>query len=218
MAMKEETWLLGGKSPLMQSSPASLAPEEQEASDAIGTSKKKVYDDDEECEVRVYRNEKRQYVHPSTAFRRGLITAAKGRKIGKDFARSLVAGAVFMCDEYMVIEDPATNKPIKSYVKDVRTARVGTALIRRVRPKFPKWQIRVTVEIDTEMITVLSLHQLLVIFGNRVGLGELRPDSDGGKTGVGDFGRFDPVFQGDQKLVRQGGPTKVKEKNALGVS
>jgi hypothetical protein len=71
MAIQVVTFKITGKSPLMQSNPATLCMEP----DATALGVKKKYDDAEEAALRVYLSPDGQFVHPSAAFRKCMMTA-----------------------------------------------------------------------------------------------------------------------------------------------
>lgn len=180
-------WLITGKSPLMQSNPVEFI--EKENGDQSGLKiKKKVYIDTEEAKKRLYIVDN-NYCHPAAAFRRGLITATTGRKYGKTAARNVIAAGVLPAEDFLVICDKK-GAPAKKYDLDVRSVIIGKARIKRVRPKFMKWSLKLPLEIDEELISTEQVTEALNLMGRLCGIGEFRPDPSNGKSGVGTFGRF----------------------------
>ena len=186
MAIKIHTWLIRGISPLLQNNPAAM-----ESGSSTGLKAgKKVYEPKKEAEVRAYQ-ENGHFVHPAAGFRAGLLTAASGRKIRNRPARTLIAGAAFPVEENVILLDAKTLKPLKSY--DLHSVRVVVmkAGIKRVRPLFKDWAAKLALEIDTDFIPELDLiTELLNISGRICGLGDFRPDTSKGKSGVGTYGRY----------------------------
>lgn len=201
MALEIHTWWIEGVSPLVQNNPAcmdSLAPSPPKKKSGVKAKTrgsaveagKKEYDPAEEAGKRVYRNNG-VFFHPTTGFRAGILEAAKGRKINKRAARTVLAGAVFPTDEEFVLKHPQTKKPLKSYDQYVTRCVVNNAGIARVRPLFSKWAGELEMEIDRDFITNLeTVTEMLNISGRIMGVGEHRPDTSKGKSGVGTKGRY----------------------------
>lgn len=185
MAIKIVTFKITGKTPLMQSNPATLCMEP----DSGGLGVKKKYDDAQEAALRLYVNSDGKFVHPSAALRKCMMTAVSGRKFGKKAARMVIAGAVFPVETECVILD-AKGNPAKTYEIDKQPAVVGKARIPRCRPKFSQWSMLVPLELDDELIAPEQVLEALQLGGRIIGIGEYRPDPSGGKSGVGSFGRF----------------------------
>lgn len=185
MAIEIVTFKIVGKTPLMQSNPATLC----EEPDVAGLGVKKKYNDAEEAALRVYLNPDGQFVHPSAAFRKCMMTAVSGRKFGKKAARMVIAGAVFPVETECVILN-GNGKPATHYEIDKQPAVVGKARIPRCRPKFFPWSILLPLELDAELITAEQTLEALRLGGRIIGIGEYRPDPSAGKSGVGSFGRF----------------------------
>lgn len=186
MSVKIHIWKLTGTSPLISHNPANT----MKGDDAAAlSSKKKVYEDDEEARIRLYINDDGTYYHPSAAIRLALLEASKGRKINKKPARGLVAGAVFPAEDRLRILDEK-GKPKKDYVIRKCRVKVGTAGVLRCRPQWNNWTMNVPLEIDTDFMTPDIVTELLNLAGRIAGIGDERPSVDKGKNGVGSCGRF----------------------------
>jgi hypothetical protein len=118
-----------------------------------------------------------------------MMTAVSGRKFGKKAARMVIAGAVFPVETDCIILK-GNGKPAKEYIIDKQPAVVGKARVPRCRPKFFPWSIMLPLELDTDLITPAQTLEALELGGRIIGIGEYRPDPSGGKSGVGNFGRF----------------------------
>lgn len=188
MALELHTWKIVGVSPLLQNNPAGTM---KGGADAGGMSAgKKTYDDNEEADIRVYRTAEGQPMHPTAAFRSGMLEAAKGRKIGKTAARTVVAGSVFPAETEALLVD-AKGKPLSKYTIHKCRVVVGKSGVLRCRPQWSPWQIILPLEIDRDFIPKLDLiTDILNIAGRIVGVGDNRPDTSKGKSGVGTFGRY----------------------------
>ena len=187
MAISIHTWRVTGISPLLQNNPAGT----MDAGDGSGMSSgKKKYVDQDEAEMRVYRNERGEIIHPTAAFRSGMLEASKGRKIGKTSARVVVAGAVLPCEPEVIITD-AKGKPITKYEIHKCRVMVGKNGVLRCRPMYRDWHADLALEVDDDFIGDADLvTDLLNIAGRTVGIGDFRPDTSKGKGGIGTFGRY----------------------------
>lgn len=186
MAIEIHVWKLTGVSPLLQNNPAStMTP----SGDDSLTAKKKTYNDDDEAAMRVYKSDDGTFYHPSAAIRSAILEASKGRKIGKRAARTVVAGAVFPAEVRMTINN-GNGKAAKKYSVHRCRCKVGKAGILRCRPQFEQWSMDVPLEIDTDFVRPEMVTELLNIAGRIVGIGDFRPDTSAGRTGVGGYGRF----------------------------
>lgn len=151
--------------------------------DGLSVKGKNIPTPHEEAEAGAYRMPDGQLALPSFAFRGALLSAAKGRKLGKAFATAIVRGSVFVTSELTPLWHP-DGSPLKEYEIDARRARVGTAGITRCRPKLDPWSAVVEFEADPEFIAEDTVRELLGIAGRTIGVGDFRPE----KTGP--FGRF----------------------------
>jgi len=180
-AMKPEivVFRIVGMTPLLQNNPENFIGKTEES--ALGT--KKVYNDDDEAALRVYRAADGCFGHPCVAFTKAMLRAVTGKKFGKVVATSAIKGAVFVTEPLAVIED-AKGKPMKSYAVDRRPCVVGKARVLRCRPVWNGWTMRVPLEIDTAILTPKQVEESLSLAGRIVGVGDYRPEKGGG------FGRF----------------------------
>lgn len=80
----------------------------------------------------------------------------------------------------------AKGKPLDNFEVDSRPVVIPSTKgrIMRHRPKIEKWQAEIPLEIDTGVLPVATIHQLLEEGGRRIGIGDYRPE----KTGP--YGRF----------------------------
>jgi hypothetical protein len=186
MAIEMHVWRIVGLSPIMFNNPAGT----MGGADGGMTAGKKVYDDHEEAEIRLYKNESGQITYRTDGFRAGILAAASGRKIGKKGAKQILAGSVFMAESEFHLLD-AQGKPARKYEIDKRRVMIGKSGVLRCRPKFNQWSCQLPIEIDTDFIKDLSIiTEILNIAGRIIGIGEFRPDTSKGKSGVGTFGRY----------------------------
>jgi hypothetical protein len=168
-----------GISPLLQNNPANFIGKTEEAE--LGT--KKVYKDDEEAELRVYRNMDGAFVHPSESFVKAMVRAVTGKKFGKLSAPGVIKGSVFLAEVSCLIED-GKGKPAKAYAIDRRPCVVGKARILRCRPCWSPWAMKLALEVDAAIISRKMVLDALSLAGRVIGIGDYRPEKGGG------FGRF----------------------------
>ena len=69
----------------------------------------------------------------------------------------------------------------------VKRAKIGAAKHVRVRPRFDSWACQGTVTVFDEMITTVTLQNILTFAGNYAGIGDWRPSSP---KSPGSFGKF----------------------------
>jgi hypothetical protein len=186
MAVEIHVWKLTALSPLLQNNPASTM---TSTGDDSLSAKKKTYDDDEEAEIRTYKADDGTFYHPSASLRSAVLEAAKGRKIGKKAARAIISGALFPAEERITICN-GDGKPAKKFAVHKCRVKIGKAGILRCRPMFENWSAKVPFEVESDLVTPSLVTDLLNVAGRIIGIGDNRPDTSGGKTGVGGFGRF----------------------------
>jgi len=169
-----------GISPLLQNNLVNFIGVSEDPALAAG---RKVYDDDEEARLRVYNDPDGAFCHPCEAFTKAMVRACSGKKFGKLTATSTLKGSVFITEPFALIEDEKGN-PATKYTIDKRPVVVGKARVPRCRPCWPRWQMRVPLEIDTAILTREQVAEALSLAGRIVGIGDYRPEKGGG------FGRF----------------------------
>lgn len=174
------TITVDGITPVLLHNPAGMSTGGETSVSAKG---KSIPTPEVEAEHGTYRLPDGSLCIPSFAFRGALLSAAKGRKVGKSFATTLVKGSVFVTSEMTQLLDPDGN-PIKDYEIDMRRAMVGNAGITRCRPKIDPWSADVTFEYDDDFIHEDHIYELMDIAGRTVGVGDFRPEKSG------PFGRF----------------------------
>lgn len=174
------TYRITGVSPLLQHNPAGM----KKSGDGMSAAKK-VYIAEEEAEAGVYRNERKEIVVPTIAFRSAILEASKGRKIGKVAARAVMSGSVFPVEQSCIVLDQKKFKPITEYKIHTCRAVVNKAGILRCRPMIENWCCDLALEVDTEMLPNVDIvAQLLNIAGKIIGIMDWRPQK------LGTFGRF----------------------------
>lgn len=190
-------WQITGISPLLQSNAAKVM--EQQDKEAKDNQKraiagKKVYDDKEEAEIRVYRTDDgKHFYQPASTFRAAMCAGMSGRKFDKTQARYMISSCVFPVQEQCILLD-YDGKPLTQYTLDKRPVVIKSGQKRnrilRVRPRFDEWMLNLLLEVDTVTMKLFQVTESLNVAGKLQGVGEFRPDPKDGKSGIGTFGRF----------------------------
>jgi hypothetical protein len=124
----------------------------------------------------------------AASFRKAVITAAKGRKIGRLGLPGIITASVFETVEVLELYSPDTGEQLTEYEIDIRGARPpGQGMVRRARPRLDAWQADVDFEYDEELVSPQLIRELLSQAGMRVGVGNFRPEKSGR------FGRFEVI-------------------------
>lgn len=178
--MKTAVFHVVGLSPVMMHSTKGMV--RDEGSKKVST--KKIPDAKTEAEINAYRDDNGDLYVPCIWFRQAAVSAGKGRKIGKQFATTLLRGSLIDPDRRTQLIDPETGEIISEYTIDERAVVVGTARVIRARPRFDSWACDVPLDFDDEMLTPDLIGEILNIAGGRVGVGDYRVEKGGW------FGRF----------------------------
>ncbi len=140
-----------------------------------------------EAEAGLYRDDAGHYCIPGVAVRQSIINAAGAYKVKRTNARSIIAH-ITIEPELLLLIHPETEEPLTEYKVDSRRAVVQRQGIVRSRPLFFPWAIRFEIVAEPELIsgdrTAEFLAQIATDAGNRIGIGDYRPQKSGW------FGRF----------------------------
>lgn len=182
MRLVVEVFKVRGISPLLQNNPAKFIGTDGE--EVVRAGKKK-YDDEEEAELRVYKDADGDFAHPSEAFTKALVRASRGKKIGKASAPVMLQSGVFAMQPYCKILDHK-GKPLTEYTIDRRSVVINkTKRVLRCRPCWPEWMMEVALEIDVSLVRVNNVKDILTLAARYPGIGDYRPEKGGA------FGRFE---------------------------
>lgn len=161
---------------------------EEIAPDAF--SGKPKYDDVNECEIRLYRTDDGEFYIPSVGFRNCMTTGVSHLKLGQTSARTAIAKTVFPAEAECIVMDSELKNPLTTYTIDRRPVRIGTALVKRCRPRFDNWGCYLALEINVTDIAIETVTTALNLGGAIIGVMDGRPDPSKGKKGTLSFGRF----------------------------
>lgn len=107
-----------------------------------------------------------------------LRDAAKARKLGKEFSRS-----VMLAEDRIPLgyDGPRDKKALwdKGFY-DARSVKVGQSRVLRTRPHFPDWSATFSVIFDPDHLDPATIAWSVETAGQRIGIGDFRPR----------FGRF----------------------------
>lgn len=151
---------------------------------ATGTKTKRQYIPEDEAEKVTYRTDKGLLCLRSDMFRASIIGkggGAKGRKIGKFTAASLASAAIRIIPENMncVLHDQKTKKPMTKYVIFAKPVVRNKARVMSWRPNIKNWYCDVTFIIDTDLMPVEMVLELLDISGRVSGVADFRFSTSG---------------------------------------
>jgi hypothetical protein len=170
-----------GKSPLVQHAWAEKAKEMMRAKHAGKKTKTRdVRDPEAEGREAAYYTQDGRYGVPAMAVKSAILGAAH-KDLGVE--KTLVRKALFL-----VCEDAGGVLPMDCDAPEIRedTVRVGAgAADLRYRPYFHRWAVDLDFELDSALLQVEDLLNLIDRAGFGVGLNEWRPEKGG------EFGRFE---------------------------
>lgn len=145
----------------------------------------------EQAEKVVYRTDEGRFYFPGAAISRMLREAGGAHKQrgSRKSLKYIVPAAVIVPEEAI----PIRNGNGKSFAKDFEvdsrpvTIPATKGRIMRHRPRFDDWSAKFALEIDDELLSGETIHQLLEEGGRRIGIGDYRPERGG------PFGRFQVI-------------------------
>ena len=167
------TFKITGTSPLLMNNPVGMLNVKPDTLSAA----KKIYDPNVEAQSRLYKDDKGFFL-PSVAFRSAILSATSGKKVGKEKAIFVIPSSVQIAQENTYLVDKK-GKSIQHYEIDSRRVVVMKAGVIRHRPKFLEWQTYLPLLIDTDRIPEDSVLTLLNDCGQKIGVGDYRPNKKG---------------------------------------
>lgn len=149
---------------------------------------REVADPEAEFEAATYRLSDGSFGVPATSIKNAMTEAAH-KDLG--LPRTVLRRGLFIIAD----DTPSGGVPLvrlrtpeRVMREDVVRVGMGSSDLRW-RPEFPKWEIDLRIQYDTEWLQVETIVGLLQRAGFGIGIGEWRPERDG------DFGRFEIVKQ-----------------------
>lgn len=141
----------------------------------------------DEAERVAYRRSDGTLYIPGAAIAR-LLREAGGAHKQRGSRRSvkyLVPAAVLVTDDALALRNGAPE-PLVDYEVDSRPVTIPATKgrIMRHRPRLDEWRVELSLEVSEDVLPMDTVHQLLVEGGQRIGIGDFRPEKGG------PFGRF----------------------------
>jgi hypothetical protein len=134
---------------------------------------------EEEAEAATHRMSDGSYAVPVTAIKASIISAAH-KDLGIE--KTAVKKSLFLiADEGDLIRMTCSEPTVREDI--VRIGMGSTDL--RYRPQFDDWSVKITAQVDADILSADILANLVKRAGFGVGIGEWRPEKGG------DFGRFE---------------------------
>ncbi len=138
----------------------------------------------EQAQAKLYVAHDGKFCIPQPNLFRCLIDAGVFFKAGKSKVTTQKNSLIPACVEILGIELPIVHK--EPWQVDTRAVRIPSTggRILCYRPSFNDWKIAFTLSVDTSMMTVKMVREIVDAAGRRIGLGDFRPDRKG------PFGKF----------------------------
>jgi hypothetical protein len=138
----------------------------------------------EQAEARLYIGHDGKPMIPQPNLFRCIIDAGKFFKHGKSKITTQKSSLIPACVEIDGLELPIEHRD--PWMVDTRAVRIPSTGGRILchRPCFHDWKLSFTLHVDSEMLSVKLLRELIDAAGKRIGLGDFRPDCKG------PFGKF----------------------------
>ena len=138
-----------------------------------------------ECQIAIYYGEDGSPTLPEGALRAAIEGAARKLKQGPQVREGLLVEKVesFDYDRKM----GSTKEELGKSAQFTVPVKVGMARVLRTRAMFKTWSVTFIVDVDDELVDQEQLTTWLEIAGQRLGLGDWRPQ----KSGL--YGRFEVV-------------------------
>lgn len=138
----------------------------------------------EQAEVRLYLGHDSKPCIPQPNLFRCIIDAGTFFKAGKSKVTTQKSSMIPACIEVVGIELPIEHKD--PWAVDTRAVRIPSTGGRILchRPSFNDWRISFTLSVDTDMMSVKLVRDIIDAAGKRIGLGDFRPACKG------PFGKF----------------------------
>jgi len=181
--IQTHVWRVTGVTSILFNNPRSM--EESNLDDKKVKSTQQQFDYAREAEIRTYRcnGDGSQLYIPTEAFLASMIRpggGAKYRKIGKHSASGIISGAVFIIEPMCRLVKPENNEPIYNYTINLKRVVVNKKSgIIRARPEVWPWACDLALDIDTDLIDVNIITEVLNFAGRIAGVGDYRPQRGG---------------------------------------
>lgn len=132
----------------------------------------------------LYVSESGAPIIPQPNLFRCIIDAGKFFKAGKSKVTTIKSSLIPACLSIEELEIPILHR--EDWTVDQRPVRIPSTggRIIRYRPCFHDWALAFTADLDTDIVSLNLLREIVDAAGKRIGLGDFRPDCKG------PFGKF----------------------------
>lgn len=138
----------------------------------------------EQAEGKLYIGHNGKVMIPQPNIFRCIIDAGTFFKCGKNKVTTQKSSIIPACIEIQGIEIPIQHKdPWEVDTRAVRNPSTGGRFLC-YRPSFNDWRLSFVLSVDTDLMNVKLVRQIIDAAGKRIGLGDFRPDRKG------PFGKF----------------------------
>lgn len=177
---------LNGLTPLLMHNPAGSMP----VGGARKISRKVIPSPEEEAKAGRYVLPDGNFYIPAIAIRNSLLGGAKGFRIGRIAAISILSGALDIIDEVFPLLRDNQSLNGEDYLIDTRRAVVqGQGIMRsRARIELP-WQVEAIFGYNPDLVSLEQIKEITSNAGRVVGLLDYRPEKKVGLPGW--FGKFE---------------------------
>ena len=173
--MKKIKVQIEGISPLLMNSPKSMIDEMTDSKLKKTTQRKNPIKDADKL---AYKLDSGELYVPAEAIKGTIVGAASYKKFGKNSARPIIAGGVFITPNKIGLGT-------KKYEVDIRTVVIQRARVVKGRPMIEKWKLDFEILYNEVLISDPSnIKDILEEAGSRIGILDFRPQK------MGSFGMF----------------------------
>ena len=131
-----------------------------------------------------YGKDQKTLIIPQPNLLRCIVDGGKFHKVGKSQLTTATGSLMYSCVDILELEIPLLHD--EPWRVDSRPVVIPSTKGRIVmhRPMFDDWQLSFTIELDTSLLNVKLLRDVVDDAGKRIGLGDFRP------ARKGPYGRF----------------------------
>ena len=173
--MKKIKVEIEGISPLLMNSPKSMIDEMTNSNLKKTTEKRNPIKDADKL---AYKKDNGELYVPSEAIKGSMVGSASYKKFGKNSARPIIAGGVFITPNQIGLGT-------KKYDVDIRTVVIQRARVVKGRPVMNKWKLNYEILYHKVLISDHNnIKEILEEAGSRIGILDFRPQK------MGSFGMF----------------------------
>lgn len=178
--MKTIKFRITGTMPLMLNNPQTVNPFNEFTKKLKPLTSKRTKTDDDMLEIyklkflaSLYTNAEGKYILPAEHIANTLIAAAKERKLGQKFTRSMQVIGDSLLEFKDSDKTPEQLYEIGTYV-DIRAVGIKNAKVPTARAIIPTWELETTIWFDESQLDAKDITDCMEIAGLRYGVGTYR--------------------------------------------